>query len=119
MTSQKARRESFKKQIRQAGPVRFQTLKYRIGGAKLVVAAIMHLDGENVYHMGLAFCSEHDRFDKLKGQVIALGRLVKDPIEFQKVESRPVKWSVAAIAVYIAGSREIRSMEGVKPEDLV
>lgn len=119
MTSQKARKESFKKQIRQAGPVQFRTLKYRIGGAKRIVAATMRLDGENVYHMGLAFCSEQDKFDKFKGQIIALGRLVKDPIEFERAEDRPVKWSVAAIAVDVANQKDIRWMEGIRSDDLV
>ena len=118
MTSQKARKESFKKMIREAGPVQFRTLKYRIGSSKRIVVATMKLEG-GLYHMGLAFCSKNDQFDKLKGQVIALGRLIKDPIEFERAEDRPIKWSVAAIAVDVADSRDIRRMKGVKPEDLV
>lgn len=119
MNYEKKRREGFKKRLKEAGPeVRFRTLKYRPGGKDRIVAATMQMDG-GIYHLGLAFCSNNDRFEKLKGQVIALGRLIKDPIEFERAKDRPVKWSVAAIAVDIAGKREVRWMEGIRPEDLV
>ncbi len=119
MDYEKRRTENFKRRIKEAGPVvRFRTLKYRPGGEGRIVAAVIQMDGE-IYHMGLAFCSKNDRFDKRKGQVIALGRLIKDPIEFEQAKDRPVKWSVAAIAVDIAGQRNIRWMEGMRPEDLV
>lgn len=119
MNYEKERKEAFKKRIKQAGTeVRFRTLKYRIGCEKRIVAATMQMDGE-VYHMGLAFCSKNDRFDKRKGQVIALGRLIKNPIEFERAKDRPIKWSVTAIAVDVAGKLDIRWMEGIRPEDLV
>lgn len=120
MNSQKAQKESLKKQVSKGEPdVRFRTLRSRTGGAGRIVAATLRLGIGDHYLMGVAFCSPRDRFNKLKGQAIALGRLLKDPIEFERSHERPVKWSVAAITVDIAGRREVRWMEAIRPDDLV
>jgi len=82
-----------------------------------VVVATRKLD-EKTFELGISYCSPYDNFDRLKGQVIALGRMTKSPIRFERIDGKMVKTQVAQIVVDIAGMADVHWMAGVTPEQL-
>jgi hypothetical protein len=100
------------------GNDRFRTLNIKKSPRGKITVATRKLE-DGSFLLGIAFCNPDDQFDRLRGKLIAHGRMLKNPVVFERTEGKLVKDSVKQIVVNEAFVQGIIWMNGIQAEDLV
>lgn len=105
--------DSFKKERN----LKFRTYHVVKNGKEVGRITVAKMDSEedpNLREVAITFCSPKDKFNKVKGKIISVGRLLKGnkKVTMHKAEN------VREVIVATAQMKKIQWMKGIEPEDL-